>query len=367
MKKIGLIIVLLLGLVACETVAENTYKVTVNAEGAEDGKLVYLQKPQTGMPPSVIDTLEIKNGTVEFSGTAKSPQLHYLLFEGNRGILPLILEQGTITVTAHIDSLNTSKVVGTPSNDDFTSFIEGTMGIRDKMASIQQQGMEAQQKGDTVTLNTLTETFKEVQEEARAYEQNFVKNNPDSYISLMVLQQMASSPHADKAAELFEALSEDLKNNEIGKALTKQFEGIKKLAIGSVAPDFSAPTPEGDTISLKSSLGKVTIVDFWAAWCKPCRVENPNLVKLYNDFHEKGLSVVGVSLDRKAEDWVKAIEEDQLPWHHMSNLKFWQDPIAKLYNIKSIPATYILDAEGRIIAKDLRGEELYNKISTLLP
>src|SRR5690606_31654530 len=221
MKKIGLIIVLLLGLVACETVAENTYKVTVNADGVEDGKLVYLQKPQTGMPPSVIDTLEIKNGTVEFSGTANSPQLHYLLFEGNRGILPLILEQGTITVTAHLDSLNTSKVVGTPSNDDFTSFIEGTMRMRGRRASIKRQGMEAQQKGDTVTVNTLTETFKEVQEEARAYEQNFVKNSPDSYISLMVLQQMASSPHADKAAELFEALSEDLKNNEIGKALTK--------------------------------------------------------------------------------------------------------------------------------------------------
>src|SRR5690606_19386300 len=367
MKKIGLIIVLLLGLVACETVAENTYKVTVNAEGAEDGKLVYLQKPQTGMPPSVIDTLEIKNGTVEFSGTAKSPQLHYLLFEGNRGILPLILEQGTITVTAHIDSLNTSKVVGTPSNDDFTSFIEGTMSIRDKMASIQQQGMEAQQKGDTVTLNTLTETFKEVQEEARAYEQDFVKNNPNSYISLMVIQQMANSPHADKAAELFDQLSDELKNDEIGKALAKQFESVKKLSIGSIAPDFSAPTPEGDTISLKSSLGKVTILDFWAAWCKPCRVENPNLVKLYKDFHEKGLNVVGVSLDRKAEDWTKAIAEDQLPWHHMSNLKFWQDPIAQLYNIKSIPATYILDAEGKIIAKDLRGEELYDKIATLLP
>ena len=367
MKKIGLIIVLLVGLVACETAPKNAYKVTVNAAGSEDGKLVYLQKPQTGMPPSVIDTLEIKNGTVEFSGVSETPQLHYLLFDGNRGILPIIIEEGNITVTAHIDSLNTSKVEGTPSNDDFTAFIDGTTSIRDKMASIQQQGMEAQQKGDTVTLNTLTETFKEVQEEARAYEQDFVKNNPNSYISLMVIQQMANSPHADKAAELFDQLSDELKNDEIGKALAKQFESVKKLSIGSIAPDFSAPTPEGDTISLRSSLGKVTILDFWAAWCKPCRVENPNLVKLYEDFHEKGLNVVGVSLDRKAEDWTKAIAEDQLPWHHMSNLKFWQDPIAQLYNIKSIPATYILDAEGKIIAKDLRGEELYDKIATLLP
>lgn len=367
MKKIGLIIVLFLGLVACETAPENTYKVTVNAAGVEDGKLVYLQKPQTGMPPSVIDTLEIKNETLEFSGTAESPELHYLLFDGNRGILPIILEEGNITVTAHVDSLNTSKIEGTPSNDDFTSFIDGTKSIREKMASIQKQGMEAQQKGDTITMSTLTETFKEVQQEAREYEQNFVKTHPNSYISLMVLQQMANSPNSDKAAELFEGLSDELKNNEIGKALAKKFEGVKKLAVGSIAPDFSAPTPEGDTISLKSSLGKVTILDFWAAWCKPCRVENPNLVKLYKEYHEKGLNVVGVSLDRKAEDWKKAIEEDQLPWHHMSNLKFWQDPIAQMYNIKSIPATYVLDAEGKIIAKNLRGEALYEKIATLLP
>lgn len=367
MRKIGLIVVLLLVLVACDTVAENTYKVTVNAAGAEDGKLVYLQKPETGLPPSVIDTLEIKDGSLEFTGTTESPELHYLLFDGNRGILPVILEEGNITITAHIDSLNTSKIEGTPSNDDFTSFIDGTKSIREKMASIQKQGMEAQQKGDTITMNTLTETFKEVQQEAREYEQNFVKSHTDSYISLMVLQQMANSPNADKAAELFQELSEELKNTDIGKTLAKQFESVKSLSVGAVAPDFSAPTPEGDTISLKSSLGKVTILDFWAAWCKPCRVENPNLVKLYKEYHDKGLNVVGVSLDRKAEDWVKAIEEDQLPWHHMSNLKFWQDPIAQLYNIRSIPATYILDAEGKIIAKDLRGEELYDKIATLLP
>src|SRR5690606_23892843 len=145
------------------------------------------------------------------------------------------------------------------------------------MASIQKQGMEAQQKGDTLTMSTLTETFKEVQQEAREYEQNFVKTHPNSYVSLMVIQQMANSPNSDKAAELFDGLAEELKNTEIGKALTKQFNEVKKLSVGSIAPDFSAPTPEGDTISLKSSLGKVTILDFWAAWCKPCRVENPNL------------------------------------------------------------------------------------------
>jgi peroxiredoxin len=152
----------------------------------------------------------------------------------------------------------------------------------------------------------------------------------------------------------------------IGKFLSERLAKINKLSIGAVAPDFTGPTPTGESISLKQSLGKLTILDFWAAWCKPCRIENPNIVALYNDYHDKGLNIVGVSLDRKAEDWKKAIEDDNLTWNHVSNLLFWQDPIAVTYNIRSIPATYLLDAEGKIIAKDLRGEALRAKVEELL-
>jgi thiol-disulfide isomerase/thioredoxin len=112
-------------------------------------------------------------------------------------------------------------------------------------------------------------------------------------------------------------------------------------------------------------LGKVTIVDFWAAWCKPCRAENPNVVKIYNKYHDKGLNILGVSLDRKAEDWKKAIEDDGLTWNHVSNVDYF-DEIAKLYNVEAIPATFILDAEGTIIAKNLRGPALEEKIAELL-
>ncbi|MDG3582079.1 TlpA disulfide reductase family protein [Galbibacter pacificus] len=368
MRKIGSILLLFVALVACNKTKDNTYKVTVNVEGVEDGKKVYLQKPVDGQRPEVLDTLEVKEGSFEFSGETEGPEMHYLYFEGIRGVLPIILEEGNISVTAYKDSLNFSKIEGTPSNEDFTAFIQSSRNIRKKMMDIQKQGMEAQQKGDTVTLNTLKETFEEVQQEAKDYEQDFVANNKDSYISLLVIQQMmrTKSKTPEEVNTLFKGLSEDIRNTEMGKSIAKELGDIDKLAIGAIAPDFSAPTPDGETISLKESLGKVTILDFWAAWCKPCRAENPNLVALYKEYHDKGLNVVGVSLDRKAEDWKKAIEEDQLPWKHMSNLKFWQDPIAQLYNIRSIPATYILDEDGKIIAKDLRGEALNEKIASLL-
>ena len=133
-----------------------------------------------------------------------------------------------------------------------------------------------------------------------------------------------------------------------------------------MAPDFSAPNTEGTMTSLRSSLGKITIIDFWASWCGPCRKENPSVVALYNEFHAKGLNIIGVSLDKDAAKWKEAIAKDNLTWTHVSNLKFWQDPIAELYNIKSIPATFILDAKGKIIARDLRGAELRAKVLSLL-
>ena len=119
-------------------------------------------------------------------------------------------------------------------------------------------------------------------------------------------------------------------------------------------------------VSLKESLGKVTIVDFWASWCGPCRQENPNVVAIYNDLHAKGLNIIGVSLDKDASKWKEAIAKDKLTWTHVSNLKFWDEPIAKLYHVEAIPATFILDAAGNVVAKDLRGDALRAKIVELL-
>ena len=130
---------------------------------------------------------------------------------------------------------------------------------------------------------------------------------------------------------------------------------IEPTSIGEIAPNFEGPSPSGEILNLSNLKGKVTIIEFWASWCRPCRVENPNLVRLYKEMHPKGLEIVGVSLDRNKSSWLRAIDDDGLIWRHVSNLKFWQDPIAKLYNIRAIPASFIIDQEGRIIEKNLRG------------
>jgi peroxiredoxin len=139
-----------------------------------------------------------------------------------------------------------------------------------------------------------------------------------------------------------------------------------KIKVGDKAPDFSAKTPTGTDLSLNESLGKVTIIDFWASWCGPCRKENPKVVALYNQYHDKGLNIIGVSLDKEDSKWKEAIEKDQLTWNHVSNLMFWQDPIAQEYEVRAIPATFILDENGIVVAKNLRGKKLENKIKELL-
>jgi len=170
----------------------------------------------------------------------------------------------------------------------------------------------------------------------------------------------------EKIRKNYNALDQSLKNTKTGKTIKTKIDNYKSLEVGNPAPEFSAPNPEGKMLTLKESLGKITIIDFWASWCGPCRKDNPDVVALYNEFHSKGLNIIGVSLDKDDAKWKEAIAKDGLVWNHVSNLKFWQDPIAELYNIKSIPATFIVDENGKIIARDLRGEQLRAKIASLL-
>ena len=228
-----------------------------------------------------------------------------------------------------------------------------------------------------------TEAVKEIQrrnvelrEEMKNYGLNFLMQYPETNFSLMLLESITQQKEFDAklANEILSKIPKSLLTNKynIDKVQKINFNinnvlNQVKIEIGAIAPDFTAPDPNGNSITLSKALGKITILDFWASWCRPCRIENPNFVKLYNKYHDKGLNIISVSLDRENQmkRWVKAIEKDNLNWYNVSNLKYWQDPVAKLYNISSIPATFILDEKGKIIATRLRGSALEEKINQL--
>ncbi|WP_430612293.1 redoxin domain-containing protein [Flavobacterium sp. JP2137] len=372
MKKIFSLVGALALMASCNNAPTDSFTISGDVKGIEDGTKVYLKK-QTDMDVVSIDSTEVKNGKFEIKGKAGETEISFIAFgkDGNLG-LPFILENGNIKVEFNKDDIENAKATGTKNNDYFVTFNKEAGVLQKKVMDFQQQNqmliMEAQQNNNEQVLDSLYGVNEKFTNELKNYTLSFVEKTPDAFISILILNQMTqgNSIEVEKSQALFNKMPKEIKESKQGKELAEILAKVSKVAIGKKAPDFSAPNPEGKIVSLKESLGKVTIIDFWASWCGPCRVENPNVVKLYNKFHEKGLNIIGVSLDKDGDKWKEAIAKDGLTWAQISNLQFWQDPIAADYSVKAIPATFILDENGVIVAKDLRGEELEAKVAELL-
>ena len=371
MKKIVFIITSALLFVACNNLKDNEFLISGTANGIENGKKVFIEV-QTETGTLAKDTAVVTDGKFELKGITEEIDLGFIRIENEQINLPLILEEGNININIVKDSLHKSTLGGTPNNDKFQKFNTESRAISEKVAKFEKDNgpemQKAQMSNDTVTINKLLKEYKKFQNEMNDYSKKFIKENPDAYLSVLLLENFLMRQYLtpEEIKSYFEGLDKDVKETKSGKKIKTALDSMTAIVIGKPAPNFSAPSPEGKTISLKESLGKVTIIDFWASWCGPCRAENPNVVALYNEFHPQGLNIIGVSLDKDAAKWKEAIAKDGLIWPHVSNLKFWEDPIAKQYNVQSIPATFILDEKGNIVAKDLRGEELRAKVAALL-
>ena len=369
MKSIwrGLAVVILVIGFGCETAPEG-FAINGTIEGEiADGTKVYLKRMNEQSRLSDRDTTLVTEGTFAFEGAADIPELHYLFIEGTRGNIPVILEKGNIEVVTHKDSLSFAESRGTPQNEYFQDYMAYSRDMSLKASGIQQDMRIASASKDTAVVVALQDEFSELQKEAREKEVQYINEHPDALMSLLLLQRINATKTLPEhqIQELLDGLNETVRATDIGNKLKADLEKGARVAIGAKAPNFTAPTPSGTQLSLNEVLGKATIVDFWAAWCRPCRIENPNVVRVYEKYKDKGLSIIGVSLDRKAEDWVKAIADDNLTWHHVSNVRYF-DEIAALYNVNGIPATFILDENGVIVAKNLRGPALEEKISEML-
>ena len=375
MKKIVLSLAVIVGVLACNSKPEGFVLNGTLTGDVENGTQIFIRKINETNQPYDIDTTTVENGKFTISGPAESPELIYVFIDKIQGYTPVVAEKGEIELTAQKDSLNFAKVKGTVQNDIFFNYLETSRTLSDQATSIQRDMQNANMTGNEATANSLRDEFAELQEEYKNFELDFIKNNPNGLISALLIEKGLNSRmvESEEAQKMYDALTTEIKETLPAKNVLKSLEAAKEreakgksTSIGATAPDFSGPTPDGKELSLKEAMGKVTIIDFWAAWCKPCRAENPNVVNVYNKYHSKGLSIIGVSLDRKEEDWKKAIADDNLTWNHISSLDYFNDAIAKLYNVEAIPATFILDENGVIVAKNLRGPELESKIVELL-
>jgi len=309
---------------------------------------------------TTVDTLNIKDGKAAYTFFPAQPQLYFLsVGKGNYPFIP----SGS-DLSAYIDKEGKYTIGGDPLNDEINTYVKNMDSLinrrREMFAALQKatgSGGKEQAKKD----------FFAADEAVKQYHLQFAKDHPDMAGAIALTDAIFQrNPDFKQIMRIWNQYPETVKRSDFGKFITAKINNASVGALGTRAVNFSAPNPEGKTISLFSAMGKVTIIDFWASWCRPCRANNPHLVELYNKYHDSGLNIISVSLDKNKNAWVNAIKQDGLIWYNISHLKGWREPIAKQYGITYIPQMLILDAKGIIQAKNLRGKALEEKVKELL-
>jgi peroxiredoxin len=364
MKNITYLLIIMLLMASCSS--EPHYVVKGKIDGS-DSITFYLQKRDAGKIITIDSAVSKKGSFTLKGGTIEYPQLIQLVAGTTKKRTSFYLENSEITVTGKLDSLYIAKIAGSKTQDEYDSFVKSNKPLSDSYSKTYIDYQAAGKEGNIARVAQLEKQADSISKEMNALQKDFVKNHPASYASPSLLGSLSYEMEAGEIESMINGLDTTIAKVPQIIILKARVAVMKAVAIGQKAPDFTMNDVNGNPVTLTSKIGsKLLLIDFWAAWCGPCRRENPNVVKVYGEFNKKGFDVFGVSLDQKKEDWVKAIADDKLTWTHVSDLQYWSNAAAKIYAVNSIPANFLLDETGTIIAKNLRGEDLYNKVKEVL-
>lgn len=348
---------------------------TAKVQDVPNGTEVYITEYGDGNQATLIDTVNVEDGKFTYHFPDRNEQmLNSIKIQGASGFVYVINESEPLEITIMKDEnnflVNDPEIKGGEANTLFVNYMgyinENESKLHESSAKYSPsdfQKPEVQQ--------ALRDLESEVDQDNIAYGKKAIKEHPNTLSAAYILADLQRTRlvPADEMKELYRTLSDEIRKTSVGQELGYVIDPPKGVEIGDTAPNFSALTPDGKELSLKEVLakdGKYTLVEFWASWCPNCQEEMPHVVDIYKDFHDKGLNIIGVSIDKEKSEWVNAIQDYGMDWDQVSNLKYWQDPIVRSYGVNSIPTNYLLDENGKVIAIKLLNQNLRDKLEELL-
>ncbi len=363
MKKAYVILIALFCWAGCKTAVQDGFEVNGTIENLDHG---YVYFAKSGDVPQV-DTVAVVKGHFTYKGKLTEPTVYMVNLGQNQPSSFVILENGTTTLTYKNNEPNSIQVKGGDDESVYFAFLLSCKPLYDKMDSIDQ--LAHKQSEDAALMQNLKFTYFQLDSTLKDKQYHFIMDTKPcvatAFMGINYLNEKMDKTLED-VEKIYNKLDPAIQQTYMGTKIAALAKQLKATSIGQVAPDFTLPDADGKMVSLSSFKGKITLLDFWASWCGPCRAENPNVVAAYTKFHPKGFDILGVSLDDQKTQWQSAIKKDELPWTHVSDLKGWNSDVAQLYGIQSIPSNLLLDKNGVILAKGLRGAELDAKLSELI-
>ena len=367
MNKLNKLIIVLLVITgyACKTAeTKDGYNIHLSIDGETNSHSVTLFH-EIDEEEVAIDSAILLEGKATFSGTLTGlPEGYFIRVEKEPRLISFFLENATININAHIDSLRQAKASGSMLNDRYAALVESQASIREQMRPLFPLYKEAQSAGNTVKMEEIDSIYNSLEDELNKLSIEFIDINSDNILGpYQATRVFYNDSKVDELDSILSQFSPELSESKYVKQLTTSVEKWAKLSIGMEAPGFTQADSTNTPVSLSDFRGKFLLVDFWAAWCGPCRAENPNIVAAYNKYHDKGFDILGVSLDDDRDKWLAAINKDGLFWNQVSDLNGWKNEVSVGYGIRSIPYSVLIDPDGVIIGKNLRGAELHEAIA----